>query len=349
MIREAGPPDGPALASLLRRSPQAGRLVLAQDRTPDFFARRRQLDDHVTLLAEGPGGPDATATVGTKLVEVDGRPVTAAYVLDVAVAAEARRRGRARALLEACHTWAEARGAEIAYAHVMAGNEPSLGTFGRSGYRVATGVRVAVALPRGRGRPPGGARPASQWSDGEWDRAAGLLASAGAGHDLRRVLDGPGLRALWTRLAGWDPATVWCTDRAVLGLWDHSAVSRAELVEPLPLDARVLRAVTAGLGRARLRLPLVPDLGRPLHYGVTLGGAGDPHDLGVLLRAALAAARARGLHVVMMPSDARRRPRWVRRLAVASDHLHVVVRPLSGSAAAGALGRRPLWPDPLDL
>ena len=150
MIREATEADRPSLSALLAGSPQAGRMVLAQDRTPDVFARRRPYAGSVTLVHADPGGDlVATATCATKSVLVAGTELTAGYVFDLAVVPHARRRGLAGRLLAGLEEWARARGALLLYANIMDGNAPSLGAFRAGGYRSASEL-VSRTYPRSR-------------------------------------------------------------------------------------------------------------------------------------------------------------------------------------------------------
>lgn len=343
VLREAVEADAEALAALLFRSPQAGRMVLGQDRSADVFARRRAFEGALTVVSEEDGELVATASCGLKRMLVGGEETLAAYVFDVAVDGRARGRGLAKRGLAELEAWARGRGAALLYAHVARGNEASVRTFTSSGYRVVRDLtnRVYPAF-RDRPGPPEGARPID-----DWDAAAELLVREGAGFDLVRPLTGERLRELWTSLPGWRPEDVWTTGRALLGLWDHSPVSRSIPLE-LPPEVRLLDLVGRVVRALRIPFPRAPRLGEPVAYGVLLGGAGDPEELGDLLGAVLDRARGRGLDVVITFHDAERRPSWTKAAFSVPDADHLVAKPL-GAGPAERLGARPVRVDPVDL
>jgi len=343
MIREATDADRPSLSTLLAGSPQAGRMVLTQDRTPDVFARRRPYDARVTLVhADAAGDIVATATCATKSVLVSRTAVTAGYVFDLAVVPRARRHGLAGKLLARLEDWARGRGAALLYAHVMDGNTPSLGTFGAAGYHVArTLVSRTYPLLRGVGSLPSAARPLD-----DWDAAARLLGTSLADYDLVRSLDGNALRALWSSLQGWNPDDVWSTGSALLGLWDYSPVARAVPVS-ISRPLRVLSALATS-ARGILPVPRLPRLGEPIRYGLLLGAAGKADDLAVLFAATLTRARERRLDIVLFLHDSTLRPAWTKRAFNVAGAYHLVAKSLV-PGAADRLGARPVWVDPVDL
>ena len=342
MIREATEADRPALAALLAGSPQAGRMVLTQDRTPDVFARRRPYDAKVTLVHADAGDVVATATCATKSVLVSRTALTAGYVFDLAVVPHARRRGLAGTLLARLEDWARARGVALLYAHIMDGNTPSLGTFRTAGYRPArTLVSRTYPLVRPVGAPPPGARPLD-----DWDAAARLLETSLVDYDLVRSLDASALRALWSSLQGWRPDDVWSTGRALLGLWDYSPVARAVPVS-ISRPLRVLSALATSAS-GLLPVPRLPRLGEPIRYGLLLGGAGDPNDLETLFAATLTRARERRLDIILLLHDAALRPAWTKRAFSVAGAYHLVAKSVV-AGAADCLGARPVWVDPVDL
>lgn len=338
-LRASRPEDAPALADLLFRSPQAGRMVLGQQR-PDVFARRLPYDEAVTFVADGESGIVATGTAATKTVLVDGAPATAAYVFDVAVDEAARGRGLAKRVLGAIEGWASDRDAAFLYAHVLRGNEASVGTFRSSGYRVEADLasRAYPAFGEREG-PPSGARAIE-----DWDAAARVLAEGLAGYDLVRPLDGAGLRGLWTSLPGWRPEDVWTTGRAVLGLWDYSSVTRSVPLR-LPPEVKALDALGRLARRLRVPFPRAPRLGEPMSFGLLLGGTGEDRGLRRLLRAALGRTRERSLDTLVFFHDKRVRPPWTRAAFSVADVYHLVAKPLGGPVP----GTRPVWVDPVDL
>src|SRR5262249_33489731 len=162
MIREATEADRASLSALLAGSPQSGRMVLTQDRTPDVFARRRPYDTRITLVhADAAGDIVATATCATKTVLVSRTSLTAGYRFHLAVVPHARRPGLAGKLLANLEDWARRQGAALLYAHIMDGNTPSLGTFRTAGYRPARTL-VSRTYPVLRAVGPR-ARPLDDW------------------------------------------------------------------------------------------------------------------------------------------------------------------------------------------
>lgn len=339
-MRQARPPDAAALAELLLRNPQEGRMVLGQDRAPDPFARRRPFDDATTIVVDDDGGLAATGTCATKRVLVEGAEVTAAYIFDMAVDARARRRGLARRILEALEGWARGRDAAFAYAHVIPGNASSVTLFDRADFTTARELtgRVYPVFGRRPG-PPEDARPVS-----DWDAAAVLMGAASARHDLVRPLDGDALRTLWTSLPGWRDDDLWTTQGALLGLWDHSEVARAVPLR-LPPEVRALGVAGRVARGLRIPFPRAPELGRPLRYGYLVGGAGIPKELGRLLSAVLGRAGERGLEFVVHLHDRIERPRWTKAAFSVPDVYRMLAKPLGGPAP----GDRPVVVDPIDL
>lgn len=350
-IREAGERDAPGLAELLRASPQAGRLVVAQDRDPDVFARRRPFPAAVTLVVDdGPGGrrgpdpPAAAVTVATKGVLVDGAALTAGYVFDLAVAPGARRRGLGDALLDAAASWAEERGAALLYAHVVAGNVASSAVFSGAGYRPAARIATRI-VPAHRRRPT---PPPGRLEVADWERAAAILGAAQRDRDLAVPLDGPGLAARWRSLPGYRPDDVWTTGRSLLGLWDRRGVVRYRPTS-LPPEVRALGGLARLAERVGVPFPAAPRADTPIATGYLLGGGGDPAELAALFRAVLGRARERGLQHVVAFHDRRIRPSWLRTAIQVSETNLLLSRPLRDRGPATALGRRPVVVDPIDM
>ena len=349
-VREAGEVDADGLAGLLRAAPQAGRMVVAQDRTPDVFARRRPFDRAVTLLVDpppdGPAAdlPAAAITVATKRVRVADTWMTAGYVFDLAVAPTARRRGLGALLLAEAEQWAREQDAALLYAHVVAENEPSRGVFERAGYRgIARLVTRIVPAHRARPTPPPG-----RLAIDDWGRAATILDAAQHGRDLAVGLDGETLRRRWRELPGWHDDDVWSTGRSVLGLWDRRPVVRY-LPASLPPEVRALAAAARVAATLRLPFPDPPRHGEPISTGYLLGGAGDDAELASLFRAALGRARERGLQHVVVFHDERTRRRWLRAAIQVPETYLLMARPLVDAPPAHELGRRPIAVDPLDM
>jgi GNAT superfamily N-acetyltransferase len=349
-VREAGDADAEGLANLLRAAPQSGRMVVAQDRTPDVFARRRSFDRAVTLVVDPhPDAPDtglpaAAVTVATKRVRVAGTWLSAGYVFDLAVAPTARRRGLGARLLDAAEQWARDEDAALLYAHVVAENEPSRGVFARAGYRgVARLVTRIVPAHRERPTPPPG-----RLAIDDWERAAAILDAAQRDRDLAVPLDAETLRRRWRGLPGWCDDDVWSTGRSVLGLWDRRPVVRY-LPASLPPEVRALAAAARVASTLRVPFPDPPRRDEPISTGYLLGGAGDEEQLTSLFRATLGRAHERGLQHLVAFHDERTRPRWLRAAIQVPETYLLMARPLVDAPAAHELGRRPIAVDPLDM
>jgi GNAT superfamily N-acetyltransferase len=133
---------------------------------------------------------------GCTIAELDGAPAAyclvqslprTAYVRNLAVAPRARRRGLARALLEAVARAARERGADAWCLNVKPDNEPAIRLYEAMGMRLAfrsTALRmdwtITSALPPGGGDITAGPANADSDADAEarFDLPGGLLAAA---------------------------------------------------------------------------------------------------------------------------------------------------------------------------
>jgi ribosomal protein S18 acetylase RimI-like enzyme len=349
MIRLAAYDDNQALLELIFRSPQAGRVLLGSDRSPDFFARAVPYDESRAFIAEDEAGIAGIVSCGLKSVLVGGEVQRAAYIFDLAVAERARGQGHAKRLLAGAEAWARDNEADFLYAHVLAGNRAGLGAFAAADYRQVARLTSRLfpvpVSPRGRG----GAQQARVVEERDWPELGILVQHEFCDHDLRRAVTAEGLRALWEGLPGYRAEQVWVIGEppaAVLGLWDYSPVGRAVLLR-LPPELRMIPAVSRLLRRARLPFPAVPSLGQPFRYGFLLGGGGSPQALQLLLRRALAEARNLGMDSLVLFHDPRTPPAWLRALNFAGSY-HLLAKVLR-TGPATTLGERPLWVDPVDL
>lgn len=348
-VREAGERDADGLARLLLASPQAGRLVVSQDRRADVFARSRAFDRATTLVVDDGDGsgeqlPAAAVTVATKRARVAGAWLTAGYVFDLAVAPTSRRRGLGLHLLSEAEQWARAHDADLLYAHVVAENEPSRGIFERAGYRRAARLVTRIVPAHVRRPTP----PAGRLAIHDWERGAAILDEGQRDRDLAVGLDGEALRRRWSSLPGWRGEDAWSTGRSVLGLWDRRPVVRY-LPVSLPPEVRALVAAARVAAALRIPFPEPPRPGEPIATGYLLGGAGDDAELATLFRAALGRARERGLQHVVAFHDERARPRWLRAAIQVPETYLLMARPLAASGPATALGDRAVAVDPLDM
>ena len=349
MIRFAAYSDNQALLDLIFRSPQAGRVLLGSDRSPDFFARAVPYDESRVFIAEEDAGVAGTVACGLKWVLVGGEVQRAAYIFDLAVAEWARGQGHAKRLLAGAEAWARDNEADFLYAHVLAGNRAGLGAFATADYRLVARLTSRLfpvpVSPRGRD----GAEQARVVEEDDWPALGILVQHEFCDHDLRRAVTAEGLRALWEGLPGYRPQQVWVIGRppaAVLGLWDYSPVCRAVLLR-LPPELRMIPAVSRLLRRVGLPFPAVPGLGQPFRYGLLLGGGGSPQALKLLLQRALAEARNLGVDALILFHDPRTPPPWLRALNFAGSY-HLMAKVLRAGPAT-TLGERPLWVDPVDL
>jgi len=136
-IREAVPADAPALVALARAvgSEPEGWLLSAEEWRGAAAERRylravRRSPNAAVFVAEAPEG-----LVGRLSVARDPHPASF-HVADLGlmVAAEYRRRGIGRALLERAVKWSRANGIVKLELHVFPHNEPALALYERFGF-----------------------------------------------------------------------------------------------------------------------------------------------------------------------------------------------------------------------
>jgi len=133
-IREYRESDAPSMIVLIREL-QASEVVLYERMKPaaemdqwyvDLLKKKCVEDEGVILIAEENGAALGYAVILTRSVE-DGRgdevPYDYAYVVDLVVAKEARRRGIGRMLLADCERRARAAGRDDLRITVLARNE----------------------------------------------------------------------------------------------------------------------------------------------------------------------------------------------------------------------------------
>jgi ribosomal protein S18 acetylase RimI-like enzyme len=144
-IREFEESDAPALFGLIREL-QAGEVALFDRMKPaadigqwyiDLLKKKCAEEEGVILIADENGRPLGYAVVLTRSVE-DGTgdeiAYDYAYVVDLVVVKEARRRGIGRMLLDDCERRARAAGRDDLRITVLAGNEGAHALYRASGF-----------------------------------------------------------------------------------------------------------------------------------------------------------------------------------------------------------------------
>ena len=145
--------DEPVLDAIEQAAPECGQLAVRLRPRVGYLnlvARYTCVRGHVAVAA------DSQQIVGMLFSSVaptqfNGAVVSGVYLFSLRVHPAARRRGVASALIR--HALDQARGAagvEVAWAAVMAGNEPSLRAFSRAGFARTRDLAIRVRLPGGR-------------------------------------------------------------------------------------------------------------------------------------------------------------------------------------------------------
>jgi GNAT superfamily N-acetyltransferase len=341
-IRRAGLDDNEALRDIIFRSPQAGRVLLAADRSPDFFARSEPYDERAVYVAPSADGVAGTVTCALKTVNVGGRPQRAGYIFDLVVAEAARGQGLSARMLQQAEDWAREKEAGLLYAFVMAGNRAGLSAFQSFGYTSERRL-VSRLYPPARVRAPEDPE-VRQMEPEDRDAVRQLLEQFGSGFDLSPAEPDP---QEWAAYQGYRDDLVWVfgrPPRAVLGLWDYSGISRAVPIS-VPLEVRAARAVVSLLHAVRLVSWRLPPPGRPLRYGLLLGAAGEVEALRPLFATAMRGARDIGLDIITVLHDPGAPPQWADAFSLRGGY-HLAVKSLSDSIR---MGHRPVWVDPRDL
>mmetsp|Transcript_4732 Transcript_4732/g.14042 ORF Transcript_4732/g.14042 Transcript_4732/m.14042 type:complete len:414 (-) Transcript_4732:58-1299(-) len=239
-IRPYGPGDDAALTSLERHAMQGPkwlqRLCLVEFCHHGAFDRKpRQFDAHVALVAEGPAGVVGVVCAGVKRgLRLPGAARTGAYVFGLRVDEQWQRRGIASRLSAAVEAACLERfGVDYFYLSVNGSNAVARGFYESRGYALASVRKPVVTILRApraaspRVRRLDAAETAELWETelGAEDHFLG---------DVRAIVDSPHfLGAYEARDA---------RGRAVLGLWDGSALSSVSVPEILGLPTRAYRS-----------------------------------------------------------------------------------------------------------
>ena len=300
-IRLSTSEDDSALVSLSARSPMQAPLSICIERSPSFFALRDLRGPSRTLVAEREGAVVGCVSVTTRRVLFGGEPRDVDYVADLKVPPAERRRGIARALVQAVlrdapprlHVWTNA-----------VGNDALSGVLESSGLASAPLARFKAfqLLPIFVGRrPPVGvdrARPSDE------DELRALLYATMRCRNLAPALGANEL--------GGVPLDAHIVVRragrivAALATWEGSSVKQTRVVRMTRALRLFQRASTLLPQRTGARA--LPPEGSLLRFHSVRNAAcrADAVDaLSVLCRAALHAARARGDHFLLFGCDER--------------------------------------------
>ena len=268
-VREATAADNDALIALDRQCAMGEAMTLAFDRAPDFFARHKVYERWTALVAEAPdGAPVGTGSMVLKTLLVGGRPVEAAYLMDLRVHPDWRRRGVGRAIGDALRDRLIKAAPAFAYLMVLKGNEPSLSFVRNRGIYTSLGkVTLPVLVPEDLPALPTGieVRPLAAedmpWLAERWEACT-------AGWSLALPLEAGGIeRFVAERLeVPPDDRLVVLDEGTPIGaaaLWDYSRIMSITFVRlPEEIDRRLSPSLRARLGggepfRLYYPLPLV--------------------------------------------------------------------------------------------
>ncbi|MDV2478741.1 MAG: GNAT family N-acetyltransferase [bacterium] len=268
-VREATAADNDALIALDRQCAMGEAMTLAFDRAPDFFARHKVYERWTTLVAEAPdGAPVGTGSMALKTLLVGGRPVEAAYLMDLRVHPDWRRRGVGRAIGDGLRDLLIKAAPAFAYLMVLKGNEPSLSFIRDRGVYTSLGkVTLPVLVPEDLPALPTGieVRPLAvedmSWLAERWEACTD-------GWSLALPLEAGGIeRLIAERLeVPPDDRLVVLDEGAPIGaaaLWDYSRIMSITFVRlPEEIDRRLSPSLRARLGggepfRFYYPLPLV--------------------------------------------------------------------------------------------
>jgi ribosomal protein S18 acetylase RimI-like enzyme len=188
-IRIAGRSDEPVLAALEQAAPDGGQIAVHLRPRLGYMDVAARYPGVTGFVARDPGKHDIVGMLFSSVAgtQFNGTVVPGAYLFSLRVDPAVRRRGVATSLIE--HALERARreaGIELAWAAVMAGNEPSLRTFVRAGFRPTRGLELRIRFPGGRRGQPDRARTLRPAREPDLSALADALNRANARHNLWR-------------------------------------------------------------------------------------------------------------------------------------------------------------------
>lgn len=155
-VREARPEDNDGLIALDAACSMGEAVALRFDRSPDFFARAGAYERAIVLVAEVDGRLVGIGAAAFKVLRVGGSVGPWAYLFDLRVAPETRRRGVASAVGDGLRARLRAAGVSRAYSLVLSDNASSSAFVSGRGSEMVRTCRIAfVGLPAEEsGGPP---------------------------------------------------------------------------------------------------------------------------------------------------------------------------------------------------
>jgi GNAT superfamily N-acetyltransferase len=217
LVREALPEDGPALAEIERRAPiKMGDRLMTFDRSADYFAAARLMEDATIVVAEVDGIPGAVEWAAWHRARIGGREYRLVNYIHLRVAAEHQRKGLWSALVRKLNeAYPPETKMDCGYACAARVNESIQKAFeGRARWSVGP-VRALLSAKRQAGPLVG--RVATK---GDAEKIAELLNQTHGQEEMYFPCTSDSVRARLERapdLYSWDQ--VWLTDCAVLGVW----------------------------------------------------------------------------------------------------------------------------------
>ncbi|MBO0855175.1 MAG: GNAT family N-acetyltransferase [Nocardia sp.] len=296
-VREATPHDDPALVALAAMCPMDGDISLCVDREPSFFTLSRLEGDpwRVGVVDDPDGNPIACMGVARRHLYLGGEPTYVAYIGDLKVHPEHRRKRVAINLVRWAHQVAEEMvGADgVKISTVLKGNESvergleTLAAEGTSMRPVGTIRSLSVPLvTKRRIRPREIVVDRAVSADIPemirlWQRIAPKRDGAPVldEAEFRTLLDAsPGLSIsdyLLARRRGGDDAII-----GFVGLWDQHSMKQMRVIEYASM-MRPLRTVF-NLLSPLTRVTELPAPGRELRYRNAVHLCIEPGDVSTL-------------------------------------------------------------------